>query len=168
MKFIFCIFICLIFNACSNSKVPYGIIEPKDMENILWEQMKADAFTKEFVSKNTSLDLVKENYNIQQKIFTKYKIDKEDFYESYQYYLAHDDMFKMILDSLITKQTRIRDNNRMIGFGVNQYQNDLTIRFAMKGFISPSIMQDTMPLFYPIHKSLRTSKHIDLLKRAYE
>lgn len=168
MKSIIYIFICIFFISCSYSKVPYGIVEPKDMENILWEQMKADAFTKEFIAKNTSLDLTKENYLIQQKIFAKYKIDKKEFYKSYQYYLAHDDMFKIILDSLITKQTRIRDNNRMIGYGVYDYQNNLSIRFAMKGFVSPQVIEDTIPLFYPIYKPLRTNKQFNFFKKSYE
>jgi hypothetical protein len=163
MKAIAYIFICIFLLACSNSKVPYGIIEPEDMENILWDEMKADAFTKEFVSKNASLDLQKENIDIQQKIFSKYKIDKEEFYKSYQYYQAHEDMLKVMLDSIINKQTRIRENDRLAGYGV--YQNDLTIRFAMKGYVSPQAIMDTIPLFYPIHKPKRTTTSVELYKR---
>ncbi len=168
MKFNFFILICFFLGACFNSKVPYGIIEPKDMENILWDQMKADAFTKEFISKNTLLNLDKENYTIQQKIFNKYKIDKKGFYKSYQYYLANDDVFKIILDSLIIKQTRIRDSNRITGYSSNQFQKDFVIRFALKGFISAEVFQDTVPLFYPIHKPFRIKKKVDYLKRVYE
>lgn len=164
MKFNFFILLCIFLGACFNSKVPYGIIEPKDMENILWDQMKADAFTKEFISKNTLLNLEKENYIIQQKIFNKYKIDKKDFYKSYQYYLANDDLFKIILDSLLIKQTRIRDSNRITGYAGNQFQKDLVIRFALKGFVSAQVLQDTVPLFYPIHKPSRTIKNVEYLK----
>jgi hypothetical protein len=151
-----------LFVSC-NSKVPYGIIEPSDMENILWDEMKADAFTREFISKNSSLDLQKENLEIQQKIFSKYKIDKEEFYKSYEYYQAHEDMLKVMLDSIINKQTRIRENNRLASFGI--YKNDLAIRFAMKGYVSPQAVMDTIPLFYPIHKPKRTAANVELYKR---
>ncbi len=173
MKVFFYISICIILVACSNGKVPFGIIEPTDMENILWEQMKADIFAKEFIAKNTSLDVVKENLAIQQKIFDKYKIEQKYFYKSYKYYLAHEDMLKMIVDSIVAKQTIIRDNKMKIEHQ-NHFQSpkDLIIRFVLKGFVpAQTIQEDTVPLFYPIYKPLSTTntKQVDdVLKKTYE
>ncbi len=89
-----------------NGNLPNGILGQEKMESILWEQMQADAFTREFVVKDTSKKMNEENLKLQQKIFAKYKTDKETFYKSYKYYLSNKDILKPLIDSIVSKQTR--------------------------------------------------------------
>jgi hypothetical protein len=107
MKNLSFIFVFLLLFSCKEVKLADNILSQQEMEIILWEQMKADAFTKEFISKDSSKDLSLENANLQQKIFAKYKVDKNDFYKTYQYYLKHEDLMKNVLDSIILKQTNL-------------------------------------------------------------
>jgi Domain of unknown function (DUF4296) len=108
---LFIVFFCGLFFLSCNGDLPSGILAQEKMESILWEQMQADAFTREFVVRDTSKKIIEENLKIQQKIFSKYDIDKETFYKSYNYYLQHADVLKPIIDSIVSKQTRIKQED---------------------------------------------------------
>ena len=83
------------------------------MEKIVWDLTQADVFTQEFISKDSTKNLAIENLKLQQKIFAKYKTDKKIFYKSYEYYLKHDELLKPLLDSMVVRNGRIRDNIRL-------------------------------------------------------
>jgi len=105
-------FLLTVLISCSKKKANADILPPDKMEQVLWEQMKADAFTKEFLARDSSKDPVKENLILQEKIFQKYHTTRESFYKSYDWYLAHNDQMKDILDSVIAKQGRVRERER--------------------------------------------------------
>lgn len=161
MKHLFFIIISVGFFSCSDNNLPRGIISQEKMELLLWEQMKADAFTKEYISKDSSKNLVEENLKLQQKLFTKYKVDKKDFYQSYQYYLTHDALMKDILDSIVSKQTRMHQKEfeqKMRGNRINDYKDI----FNLKEIFKPKAkfkMQDS--IIFP-KESL--NKNINFLK----
>jgi hypothetical protein len=100
---------CIIFASCNPSDVPRNILPVDKMQPILWQQIKADIYTRENLV-NDSLknkDLYFENEKIQMQIFKNYGITKEAFYESYNYYLTHEDKLGIMVDSMIAVQTRI-------------------------------------------------------------
>ena len=110
----FCrIFACIILVSCSSGQTPSGILPPDKMEEVLWDQLRADAFTTTFVSKDSTKNLQQVNLELQQKIFQKDHTDKESFYRSYEYYLNHGELMKDLLDSMIAKQSLLRENQRM-------------------------------------------------------
>ncbi len=108
MKTFYAITICLLLFSCSDNNLPRGILPPAKMEILLWEQMRADAFTREFISKDSTKNLANENNKIQKKIFVKYNIEETVFYDSYAYYLKHGELLAPLLDSIIAKQTIIK------------------------------------------------------------
>ena len=75
----------------------------------MWEQMRADAFIKDYLARDTTKNLARENLLLQDKIFKKYKTSGEVFYKSYDYYLKHDFMMKNLLDSIIAKEVRANE-----------------------------------------------------------
>ena len=83
------------------------------MEKILWELTQADVFTQDFIIKDSSINLEKENLKIQLKIFSKNNTDRKSFYKSYDYYLKHEELLKPLLDSIVVRNGRIRDNMRL-------------------------------------------------------
>jgi hypothetical protein len=113
MKFIYCFTIYILLISCKRNELPKGILSFDKMEKVLWEQAQADAFTQDFLSKDSSKDLTVENFKLQEKIFSKFKIDRKTFYESYYYYLKHDDLMKPLLDSIVVRNGRARDNQRI-------------------------------------------------------
>ena len=110
MKLIYFLLFVISLSACKSNKK--DILSTDKMEKILWDLTKADAFTQEFIVKDTSADLIKENLKLQQKIFAKNYTDRKTFYKSYDYYLSHDELLKPLLDSIVVKNGRIRENER--------------------------------------------------------
>jgi hypothetical protein len=125
MKKLSLIFVLIILFSCKNNNVAENILSPQKMEIVLWEQMKADAFTKEFISKNSNIQLTTENFKLQQKIFDKFGIDKNDFYKTYKYYLNDVNLMSNLLDSIIAHQTAIHQK---------EFENSLNGRIKLKWY----------------------------------
>ncbi|MEO6538886.1 MAG: DUF4296 domain-containing protein [Ferruginibacter sp.] len=100
------IIILLFFVSCSQNKIPDGILPPQKMQDVLWDYLRADAFTKEYISKDSTKNLQAENVKLQKNLFSMHHITKEEFYNSYDYYLKHNNKMKVLLDSMIATKTR--------------------------------------------------------------
>lgn len=94
---------------CSGNKVPSGIIHPHEMGNILFEISMAEEFVNTYVSKDTTKNREMEIQKEYQKIFLLHKITKAQFEKSYDYYRAHTDVFKTMMDSLNARAQRARN-----------------------------------------------------------
>jgi hypothetical protein len=98
-----------IVGSCTRKeKIPEGILKPDKMQAVLWDVIKADVFTTDFIKKDTAKNAVAENLKLQQQIFGIHKISKADFYNSYDYYKSHTVVFKSIVDSMIAQAERKR------------------------------------------------------------
>ena len=95
----------------NNDKKPSGILAPGKMQAVLWDVIKADAFTTEFIKKDSTKNAVAENLKLQQEIFAIHKVSKTDFYKSYEYYRSHTTEFKVMLDSMIAQAERRKNLN---------------------------------------------------------
>ncbi|MFM6926246.1 MAG: DUF4296 domain-containing protein [Ferruginibacter sp.] len=90
----------------SKEKIPADILKPEKMQAVLWDVMKADAFTTDYIKKDSSKNAAAENLKLQQQVFAIHKISKEDFYRSYDYYKTNPVVFKKIVDSIIAQAER--------------------------------------------------------------
>lgn len=101
-------FVLFLLTSCKgDSNAPDDILEPDKMQTVLWDVIKADAFTAEFIKKDTLKNATDENLKLQQQIFAIHKISKDDFYKSYEYYQNNPIQFKILLDSMITRAERM-------------------------------------------------------------
>lgn len=97
------VFLC----SCSNrNSIPNGILKPDKMQVVLWDVLQADAFTFEFVKRDSTKKPGMENVKLLQQIFTTHKVSKDEFYKSYDFYKAHPGLMQPMLDSMINKATR--------------------------------------------------------------
>ena len=104
---IFSIFIIsAIFFSCSKNKMPDGILDPEKMQAVYWDILQADIFTNEFIIKDSSKNLKKENAKLQLAIFKKHNIDRQQYYKSYKYYLAHTNLMKDMIDTMMVRQKK--------------------------------------------------------------
>lgn len=109
MRIIFLLAGLVLINSCnSKSKLPADVLKPDKMRAVLWDVIKADVFTAEFVKKDSSKNAAAENLKLQQQIFAIHKISKADFYRSYDYYKAHTEIFKQVMDSMVANAERDR------------------------------------------------------------
>lgn len=100
------VFFCILLLglvSCGSGDKPSGLLDAKKMQAVLWDVIRADAFTAEFIKKDSSKNAVAENEKLQQQIFAIHKITKSDFYKSYDYYKSNTTEFKVILDSMIAQ-----------------------------------------------------------------
>ncbi|MEP7256514.1 MAG: DUF4296 domain-containing protein [Ferruginibacter sp.] len=91
--------------------MPAGILKPDKMQTVLWDIIKADAFTAEIIRKDPLKNVTKENLKLQQEIFAIHKITKDNFYKSYDYYKENPGQLKVIMDSMIIQAERNKSKN---------------------------------------------------------
>lgn len=103
----------IIFLLSCNRRSQDDILLPGQMQDLLWEQMQINAYTVEYLSKDSSLNPEKENLILQEKIFQKYHTTKDQFYRSYNYYLEHSVQMREMLDSIGAKQARLHNNKKL-------------------------------------------------------
>jgi len=93
--------------SCNNKNtIPKEILKPDKMQAVLWDVLRVDAFTFDFIKRDTTKKPEAENVRLLQKVFTTHKVSKEEFYKSYDFYKEHPALMQPILDSLINKATR--------------------------------------------------------------
>lgn len=111
MKVFLSFFLSFFLLCCKQNN--QSILSSDKMEKIVWELTQADVFTQDFIIKDSSINLEKENLKIQLKIFSKNNTDRKSFYKSYDYYLKHEELLKPLLDSIVVRNGRIRENMRL-------------------------------------------------------
>ena len=111
MKVFLSFFLSFFLLCCKQNN--QSILSSDEMGKIVWELTQADVFTQDFIIKDSSINLEKENLKIQLKIFSKNNTDRKSFYKSYDYYLKHEELLKPLLDSIVVRNGRIRENMRL-------------------------------------------------------
>jgi hypothetical protein len=91
--------------------LPEGILPPGKMQPVLWDVIRADAYTSNYIKKDSSKKAVEENAKLQNRIFNNYNVSRASFYKSYDYYKSNTELFKVLLDSMINWANRERDLN---------------------------------------------------------
>lgn len=100
----------IILASCSSKKnLPDGVLKPAKMQAVLWDIIRVDAFTTNFIKKDSSKNAVTENAKLQKKVFAIHKVTEEKFYKSYSYYKKNTTLFKSVLDSMITSANKTRN-----------------------------------------------------------
>lgn len=76
------------------------------MKVVILDLMNAEQWNNFIIVKDTLLRNSKNNLKLYQQVFLVHHINKEQFYNSYQYYEEHPDKMKTLLDSLSTYSER--------------------------------------------------------------
>lgn len=104
MKIGVLIILIFCFAGCKDEKeLPPGILKAEKMQEVFWDVIMAEAYTTQFIKKDSSRDTQLENAKLQQQIFAIHKISKQEFYNSYNYYNSHVDLMRTLLDSITAK-----------------------------------------------------------------
>ncbi len=107
MKYIITALLIVPFFSCTtNDVIPPDIIPKKKMETILWQLIQSDAYASAEITKDSSKNAINERIKLYQEVFVLNKVSKEDFKKSYQFYLGHPDIAKVMFDSVAARATR--------------------------------------------------------------
>jgi hypothetical protein len=100
----------LFFAACSGkNSAPGDIVQKDTMRNIMWDMIQADQYAKLYVVKDScTINVKDETIKLYQQVFQIHHVTKDEFDKSYKYYLAHQDLNKLVFDSLSAQILRER------------------------------------------------------------
>jgi hypothetical protein len=107
------LYLFVLLFSCSNKQAPEGKMLSSDkMQAVMWDILQADAYTEFYLKKDSSKNSFLQNAALQKKIFSLHKVNKEDFYKSYDYYSSRSSDMRILLDSISAKAERQR--NKMV------------------------------------------------------
>ena len=106
--------ICTVLLSCADKKAfPKDVIRPEKMEEIFWDYISADVYATEFVKADSIKKPLTENLRLQNELFRMHHTTKEQFYKSYDYYVSHPEMMEAMLDSMIIRQSRLKNKAKL-------------------------------------------------------
>ena len=109
MKYlVFTLLIFLVIGCTNKSGTPAGIFGKEKMQSIMWDIIRAEVFTDQFIKKDSSKNVFQENMKLQNAIFSIHKVTRSEYYKSYDYYISHTDLIRGVLDSMSAKADRDR------------------------------------------------------------
>ena len=92
---------------CNNkTSTPSGILGREKMQLVMWDMIRADVYTEQFIKKDSSKNIAIENVKLQNAIFLIHKVTRSQYYKSYDYYISHTDLIRVVLDSMSAKADR--------------------------------------------------------------
>lgn len=106
---LYLILLIMLFSCGKSNKPPSSLIQPKEIQSILWDVMRAETLASEISLKDSSVHVAIETKSLSQKVFKIHKTDSATFNKSYNWYVKHPDVLKIIFDSLYIQKER--ENN---------------------------------------------------------
>lgn len=103
MRKIFLGFLIFLFS-CSTDGVPEGILKPEKMQAVFWDYIRADVYANEYLRLDSTKNVMVESARLQEQVFNLHKVSRQEFYESYEYYLRHQEKLKTVLDTMLVRE----------------------------------------------------------------
>lgn len=102
------ILICASFLiSCSGKdRVPKTVIQPEKMQEVLWDVLLSEAWARQSTIADSTLVLSDEVKRRAGEALKFHNIPEKKFFDSYDWYLKHPQIFHAMLDSLHNFQTR--------------------------------------------------------------
>lgn len=138
--------------ACSNNKLPKGILTEEQITPVLVELHLAEAIN----SHRNEKDLARENYqeDLYLTILKKYKLDQKVFEASILYYGKHPDKYKPVYDEVLNRlnemsvKSRVKDSIDARKPTIKAIVKD-TAKVIIKDTVKVNV-KDTVPASIPM------------------
>ena len=106
-KFLLLLFFCFAVSCTNKNHIPSDIIPKNEMQQVLWDMIQADQFSKHFILQDsTKKNVSSETMGLYDQVFQIHHITKDEFQKSYQFYISRPDILKILLDSLSAQGNR--------------------------------------------------------------
>lgn len=89
-------------------RIPAGIIPAAKMETILWQLIQTDEYVNTVLARDTVKKSSTERMLRYQQVFELNQTSEPEFKKSYQFYMAHPEITRVMFDSIIAKAGRQR------------------------------------------------------------
>lgn len=108
-----CLIMFFLVVSCSDEdELPKGIIPVNRMKAIMFDVISAQEMAQLANAKDTNA-VKQKTFELYQQVFDIYKISKDDFFKSFNYYEGHPNQLKILSDSLSAYGTRKRQEQYM-------------------------------------------------------
>lgn len=102
--------VAVVLYACGNDdSIPSNVLKLDKMQAVMWDIVRADVFTVEYIKRDSVKNLQQENLRLQKKIFALNNITHEQYYRSYEYYKSKPELMKALLDTMAARVNRSRN-----------------------------------------------------------
>jgi len=102
LVFLFCI---ALLPSCRDSN---ATIEPAKMQQVMWDVIQLEAYFQNIILTDSNKLSPLKKAQLQEKVFELHGVSKTQYYISYEYYNAHPEYMRIIMDSITTKAERNR------------------------------------------------------------
>lgn len=117
------IIVVLLGTACNDfKKVPSSVIQPNKMQNVLWDVMLADRYIEQYITQDTTKNVLEERSKLYSQIFSIHSISSEDFKKSMEYYYTRPDQLKQIYMSIRDERAEISRLSDMEAAAIEEQQ----------------------------------------------
>lgn len=108
---------CVLLMSCSGkNNVPPEIIQPKKMQLVLWDVIKAQELSGVMARKDSSINEIEETKSLTQKVYEIHNITSGDFDKSYLWYTEHPELMRTIFDSMTVQSERQKEQRIKDGY----------------------------------------------------
>jgi hypothetical protein len=139
----------LIISCTDRDKVPSGIIPRDKMEKVLWDMIQADQYAALYLVKDSAhINVKMETLKLYEQVFQLNKVSRDEFKESYLYYLDRPDLTRPMFDSLLAEGNRLR---------ADSYKNPPVVT-PPPAAITPATVIPKIPVTIPVNPPANHSK----------
>ncbi len=104
------IFVLFLFSCGSKDTPPKDLIQPKEMQTVLWDVIRAQYVASEMAKSDSTINTEAQTKILSDKALAIHQLSEEEFNKSYQWYVEHPKILQTIFDSLqVQKQREIME-----------------------------------------------------------
>lgn len=111
MKVFFVLIAGIFFISC-RQQFPSGILPPDKMKLVFYDYLSADIYVSEYLAGDSATNEEEVIAEMQQQVFRKHKVTREEFFKSYRYYVAHPDQMKAVIDSMAVPKIKKKPDTK--------------------------------------------------------
>jgi hypothetical protein len=101
-----------VLGSCERDEKPSNLIAAEKMENVLWDMLQADRYANAYLYPKFDSSVAKvRTIALYESIFRKHGINKEQFADSYRYYMADPARAKPVFDSISANAEKYREKS---------------------------------------------------------
>ncbi len=98
---LFLFFTAVCLTGCKGKEKSPAPLSRQQMENVMWDLMRADLFVNNYmVIQDSALDKKKQGRLLYAQVLKMHKVSQQAFRESFDYYRSNPDLMKALMDTL--------------------------------------------------------------------
>jgi hypothetical protein len=94
------LFTVLLISCSASDDLPKDFIQPKEMQQVVWEVLQSDELVLQNRLADSSLNIKNESFRLYDQVFAVHHISRRQFYANYRYYQQHPLKYKELMEGV--------------------------------------------------------------------